>query len=226
MGWTNTASVEIAYTATDMVSNVTPVKTQNLIIDADAPTVDVFAKAVDVDGVRYISSKDPIYVEAFDTETAVAGIFYSTNGSEYMPYDAEIGINLTIPGSYSVTAKAVDVVGNESAPVEYNVVVDMSAPSGDAMYSLDVVRQTPDEREEIVTEEDNYTYGYPQEGIDNAENYQDLSAMDEDESIATDDGSLSEDQNAVNVDVLDEDENLATGDEVLNETLDNDNNNQ
>ncbi len=56
-----------------------------------------------------------------------------------MQYDPEIGVNLRNSGEYTVYAKAIDVVGNESAPVEYHVYVDVHAPTGNAAYTLDIV---------------------------------------------------------------------------------------
>ncbi len=141
LGYTSTSKVQIDYHSTDMVSNVSPVKSHIFAVDATAPTVDVFAKAVEIDGVRYISSKDTIYVEAHDNETAVEDIMFSINNSEYQSYDPAIGINIKQSGEYLVLAKAVDVVGNESDAVEYKVVVDTLAPTGDALY-IGEVRST------------------------------------------------------------------------------------
>ena len=162
LGYTNTEAFRFTYQATDMVSNVSTLKSQVLIVDATAPTVDVFAKAIEIEGVRYISSKDKITVEAFDTETVIADIFYAINDGEYSLYNEQIGIYLKEAGEYTVRAKATDVVGNESVEVEYAVVVDMLAPTGDAMYigevlstEYDPIAKTEEEAttEEVMTEE-------------------------------------------------------------------------
>ena len=161
LGYTNTEAFRFTYQATDMVSNVSTLKSQVLIVDATAPTVDVFAKAIEIEGIRYISSKDKISVEAFDTETVIADIFYAINDGEYSLYNEQIGIYLKEAGEYTVRAKATDVVGNESVEVEYAVVVDMLAPTGDAMYigealstEYDPIAKTEEEAttEEVVTE--------------------------------------------------------------------------
>lgn len=162
LGYTNTEAFRISYQATDMVSNVSTLKSQVLIVDATAPTVNVFAKAIEIEGVRYISSKDKISVEAFDAETVIADIFYAINDSEYTKYNEQIGIYLKEAGEYTVRAKATDVVGNESVEVEYAVVVDMLAPTGDALYigealstAYDPIAKTEEEvmTEEVTTEE-------------------------------------------------------------------------
>ena len=162
LGYTNTEAFRFTYQATDMVSNVSTLKSQVLIVDATAPTVDVFAKAIEIEGIRYISSKDKISVEAFDTETVIADIFYAINDGEYSLYNEQIGIYLKEAGEYTVRAKATDVVGNESVEVEYAVVVDMLAPTGDAMYigealstEYDPIAKTEEEAttEEMTTEE-------------------------------------------------------------------------
>ena len=162
LGYTNTKAFRLSYQATDMVSNVSPLKSQVLIVDATAPTVDVFAKAIEIEGIRYISSKDKISVEAFDTETKIADIFYAINDGEYTLYNEQIGIYLKEAGEYTVRAKATDVVGNESAEVEYAVVVDMLAPTGDALYIGEALsseydpiateEETTEETEEVVEE--------------------------------------------------------------------------
>ena len=162
LGYTNTEAFRISYQATDMVSNVSTLKSQVLIVDATAPTVDVFAKAIEIEGIRYISSKDKISVEAFDTETVIADIFYAINDGEFTAYNEQIGIYLKEAGEYTVRAKATDVVGNESVEVEYKVVVDMLAPTGDALYigealstEYDPIAKTEEEAttEEVATEE-------------------------------------------------------------------------
>lgn len=134
MGYTNTEILRLEYEAIDMVSNVSPMKSQLLTLDTTAPVVNVFAKAVDIDGVRYISSKDTIYAEAFDKDTKVVEILYAINGGEFIPYNTEIGIHLMTSGEYNVSVKAKDAVGNVSEEVIYSVVVDMLPPTGDASY--------------------------------------------------------------------------------------------
>ena len=162
LGYTNTEAFRFSYQATDMVSNVSTLKSQVLIVDATAPTVNVFAKAIEIEGIRYISSKDKITVEAFDTETKIADVFYAINDGEYTAYNEQIGIYLKEAGEYTVRAKATDVVGNESVEVEYAVVVDMLAPTGDALYigevlstEYDPIAKTEEEAttEEVMTEE-------------------------------------------------------------------------
>ncbi|MGL5955329.1 MAG: OmpL47-type beta-barrel domain-containing protein [Brevinema sp.] len=134
LGYTNTGALLLSYQATDMVSNISPVKSRFFAVDATAPSLDVFAKAVEIDGIRYISSRDTIQIEAYDYETIVSQIMYAINDGEFYPYDAQIGINLKESGEYVVHAKAMDIVGNESAVVEYRVVVDILPPAGDTSY--------------------------------------------------------------------------------------------
>lgn len=155
LGYTNTGAFRFSYQATDMVSNVSLMKSRVLVVDGAAPTVSVFAKAIEVDGIRYISSKDKITVEAFDIDTKVAKMFYAINDGEFVEYNDNIGIYLKKSGEYTIHAKATDVVGNESVAVEYKVVVDMLAPTGDAIY-IGTIRSSeydPTKEEEVVTEE-------------------------------------------------------------------------
>ena len=156
LGYTNTQAFRLSYQATDMVSNVSTLKSQVLIVDATAPTVNVFAKAIEIEGIRYISSKDKVSVEAFDAETMIADISYAINDGEYALYNDQIGIYLKEAGEYTVRAKATDVVGNESVEVEYAVVVDMLAPTGDALYIGEALSTEYDpiaKTEEVTTEE-------------------------------------------------------------------------
>ena len=156
LGYTNTQAFRLSYQATDMVSNVSTLKSQVLIVDATAPTVNVFAKAIEIEGIRYISSKDKVSVEAFDAETMIADISYAIIDGEYALYNDQIGIYLKEAGEYTVRAKATDVVGNESVEVEYAVVVDMLAPTGDALYIGEVLSTEYDpiaKTEEVATEE-------------------------------------------------------------------------
>ncbi len=161
LGYTNTEAFRLSYQATDMVSNVSTLKSQVLIVDATAPTVNVFAKAIEIEGIRYISSKDKISVEAFDAETVVAEILYAVNDGEFTQYNEQIGIYLKEAGEFTVRAKAIDVVGNESIEVEYKVVVDMLAPTGDALYigevlstEYDPIAKPEETTEDLVEEEE------------------------------------------------------------------------
>ncbi len=155
LGFTSTGKAQILYQATDMVSNVSPVKSHVFSVDATAPTVDVFAKAVEVDGVRYISSRDTIFVEAHDNETMVSEILFAINEGDFQVYDSEIGINIKRAGEYTVLAKAIDIVGNESDVVEYKVVIDMLAPTGEAAYIGEELSSSYDPlaTNEVVAEE-------------------------------------------------------------------------
>jgi len=134
IGATNMGILELSYQATDLVSNVSPLKTETLFVDAVAPTINIFAKVFEKDGIRYISSKDSIKIEAFDSDTKVNEIYYAINEDEYKIYNKEIGINLKEAGEYDIHAKAIDVVGNESKEIVYSVVVDMVPPTGNALY--------------------------------------------------------------------------------------------
>lgn len=135
LGLTNSGAFVLNYQAVDMVSNVTALKKLNLYLDAAAPTVNVFAKVYEVDGIKYISPKDVISVEAFDVDTKVKEILYAVNEGQFTNYDPEIGIRITQPGEYDVKAKAIDIVGNTSAEVVFSVVVDAAPPVGNAAYA-------------------------------------------------------------------------------------------
>ncbi|MGL5254940.1 MAG: OmpL47-type beta-barrel domain-containing protein [Brevinema sp.] len=134
LGLTTNTAFSLAYQAVDAVSNVTPVKTMALYLDAVAPVVNVFAKVFELDGIRYISSKEVIHVEAFDADTEVKEIMYAINDGEFTSYDPQIGIRLPGAGEYDIKAIASDIVGNVSEEVLYSVVVDTLPPSGNAAY--------------------------------------------------------------------------------------------
>lgn len=156
LGYTSNTILHLYYKAVDMVSNVTEVQKTTLYLDASAPVVDVFARAYETNGIRYISSREPIYVSALDAETKVDKILFSVNDGEYQEYDEEIAIRLKDAGEYDVKVKAIDIVGNESEEVVYSVVVDMQAPSGDASYIGDA-DSTAVESAQPVTNEENTT---------------------------------------------------------------------
>ncbi|MGL5721756.1 MAG: OmpL47-type beta-barrel domain-containing protein [Brevinema sp.] len=134
LGLTTNTAFLLVYQAVDAVSNLTPVKNMPLYLDAVAPVVNVFAKVFELNGIRYISSKEVIYVEAFDADTEVKEILYAINDGEFAVYDPQIGIRITAAGEYDVKAVATDIVGNVSDEVLYSVVVDTLPPSGDASY--------------------------------------------------------------------------------------------
>lgn len=136
LGYTNTSVLRLSYQATDMVSNVSPIKSTVLVVDATAPVVEVFAaKVAEIDEVRYISSKDTIYIYSYDEDTKISKVVYAINDiNVFMEYNEQIGINIKEAGEYTVYAKAVDVVGNESDIVEYKVTVDVLPPTGDTTY--------------------------------------------------------------------------------------------
>ncbi|MGL4394454.1 MAG: OmpL47-type beta-barrel domain-containing protein [Brevinema sp.] len=135
LGVSNTTLMTLRYRALDMVSNISPIKSTAVFVDATAPTVSIFAdKVFERDGIRYISSKSTISVTAVDAETAVEKVLFAVNDSEFQEYDDAIGIQLKKAGNYDVKVKAMDVVGNESAEVVYSVVVDMLAPTGEVSY--------------------------------------------------------------------------------------------
>jgi hypothetical protein len=88
---------------------------------------------------------------------------YALNDNDFLNYDAQIGINIRESGEYTVRAKAVDMVGNESEEVSYTVSVDMVAPTGDVAFvgeakSDEYEALTPTEvTEEPATEEEPVT---------------------------------------------------------------------
>lgn len=153
LGYTSNSILHLYYKATDMVSNVTQVRKTTLYLDAAPPVVDVFARAYETNGIRYISSREPVYVGAFDAETKVDKILFSINDGEYQEYDEEIAIRLKDAGEYDVKVKAIDIVGNESDEVVYSVVVDMQAPSGDASYIGDADSTAAESAQPVANEE-------------------------------------------------------------------------
>jgi hypothetical protein len=121
---------QIVFSAADNVGNVSEKKTYMFYLDLNAPVVEfsVNPAAFVKDNVNYISGASLITIAAKDAETGVSVIRYSVDGGDYVVYAYPIKL---AAGVHSVKAKAVDLVGNESAEVEYAVTVDASDPQAD-----------------------------------------------------------------------------------------------
>ncbi len=124
----------IRYRATDNVGNTSETKTYTVYVDLNAPKVSlsVDPAAFEKDGVKYVPAGARVSLEASDAETAVAEVWYSIDGGDYLPYNFPIVLSA---GTHTVKAKAVDLVGNVSEEVSLTLVVDADEPTGDLVPS-------------------------------------------------------------------------------------------
>jgi hypothetical protein len=123
--------------AVDNVGNRTAVFTVSGHVDSSAPEVLVSTRdqLIEVSGENY-TSRDNVYtVTAEDGISGVGEILVSLDGSDYAVYSAPFRVQ--IPGRHIISAKAVDRLGNESAPVELQFYVDVTPPSTSMGISLD-----------------------------------------------------------------------------------------
>lgn len=120
---------KINYKSTDNVGNVSDEKTYEFYLDVNIPTVEIatdpapFAK----DGKKYISESAQIVITAKDNESGVKKVLFTIDGTNYNEYTGSFNLSA---GSYTIGAKAIDLVGNVSAVVTYVVEVDASQPEG------------------------------------------------------------------------------------------------
>lgn len=82
---------------------------------------------INVDGKKYARRDNSYLVEAQDAESGVANIFVKVdNAAEWQIYSGRLVFQNE--GPHSIEAKAVDKVGNESAPVKVDFIVDDNPP--------------------------------------------------------------------------------------------------
>jgi hypothetical protein len=110
----------ITYWSVDAVGNVEQVQVATFLVDADAPVA-----LIAPDGGLYAGNSLDIHLSATDVGVGVTDIVYSIDGGADTTYTAAI----TLPaGTHTVTAWAVDGVGNVSTRVSETYTIDGSAP--------------------------------------------------------------------------------------------------
>ena len=143
MGYTEPVAIdeegyhEASAYAVDNVGNATDVFTVSGYVDSTAPDVVITARdeLVGVSGENY-TNRDNVYtVTAADEISGVGEILVSLDGSDYAVYSAPFRVQ--IAGRHSISAKAVDRLGNESAPVDLQFYVDVTPPSTSMGVSLE-----------------------------------------------------------------------------------------
>ncbi len=77
-------------------------------------------------GNRYSVRGNQFSLRATDRISGVGSIYFSLNGSEFATYAAPLSI--TEPGDHVIRAKGVDLLGNESDPVELTFTVESGTP--------------------------------------------------------------------------------------------------
>jgi hypothetical protein len=121
---------KVEYLAIDNVGNSSIKKAYIYYLDINAPTVEfvINPEPFEKDGIKYISDKTPVVIKASDAETGVARIVYSIDDGEEKDY--QYPIRLTA-GTHKITAKAIDLLGNESETISIELTVDASVPEAE-----------------------------------------------------------------------------------------------
>lgn len=122
----------IRFTATDNAGNLSRESSIAVIIDDKAPTVEIFPMTplVDIEGKVYSRKGNSFSVRAADAESGVRRVLVKMSGdSEFRTYVEPIVVNAG--GEYTIEAKAVDNVGNESEVVSISFLVDVNPPQSE-----------------------------------------------------------------------------------------------
>lgn len=124
----------VVASAVDNVGNSSDFCDVSYFVDADAPVVTITPEQepVDVDGVKVIAAKTAIKIEAADADTGVKALYYAIDEGEFAPCTGDIKLTA---GKHTVKAKAIDLVGNVSEVVVYEVTVDAVNPSSELLLT-------------------------------------------------------------------------------------------
>ena len=114
--------------ATDRVGNKSEPTEIKLVVDNTPPTVSIVPveELQVVRGERYSKAGNQIAVRATDDVSDVRSIEVSVNRHEFFNYTDPLPFSE--PGNYSIRARATDNLGNVSAVVELNFIVDTGYP--------------------------------------------------------------------------------------------------
>jgi hypothetical protein len=123
--------------AVDNVGNATDVFSVAGYVDSTPPSVTVTARDafVEVEGRNYTNKDNTYTVTAEDEYAGLQEILVSLDGSDYAVYSAPFRVQ--IRGEHTISAKAVDRLGNESSPVDLRFYVDVTPPSTSMGVSLE-----------------------------------------------------------------------------------------
>ncbi|MCC5815106.1 MAG: hypothetical protein JJT78_10145 [Leptospira sp.] len=122
----------IRYTATDNAGNKSREASVAVIIDDKAPKVEILPATplVDIDGKIYSRKGNTFTVRATDAESGVRRIMVKmSDEKEFRPYVEPIVVNTG--GEFTIEAKAIDNVGNESEVVSTSFYVDVNPPQSE-----------------------------------------------------------------------------------------------
>jgi len=123
--------------AVDNVGNRTEEFSIDGYVDNTPPnvTISVRNSFVEVAGKKFTNAGNIYTVSAEDEYVGIREILVSLDGSEFVTYTAPFRVQ--IPGAHTVQAKAVDRLGNESAPAELSFFVDITPPKASMGVSLE-----------------------------------------------------------------------------------------
>ncbi len=123
----------IDYWAIDNVGNVENKKSFSVYIDTTAPEVKIVSskEPVNINGTLYVSGEYIFSIEANDTASGVSQILVSIDGRPYKKYVSPVVFST--PGAHTISAVAIDNVGNASEEVTAEFVVDILPPEGEVV---------------------------------------------------------------------------------------------
>lgn len=122
----------IRYTATDNAGNRSREASLAVIIDDKAPKVEIVPATplVDIDGKIYSRKGNSFTVRATDAESGVRRVMVKmSDETDFRPYVEPIVV--TSGGEFTIQAKAIDNVGNESEVVSVSFFVDINPPKSE-----------------------------------------------------------------------------------------------
>jgi hypothetical protein len=114
--------------AVDNVGNKTLEFTVEGYVDSTPPTIRITPQEafVVVGGKNYTNKHNEFFVSAKDEISGVQQILVSFDGSDYVTYTTPFKVQ--VAGFHTVRSKAIDNLGNASAPLELSFYVDMVPP--------------------------------------------------------------------------------------------------
>lgn len=123
--------------AVDNVGNTTPVFTVHGYVDSTPPSVSIVPAEdfVVVGNENYTNRNNEYTVRAHDASSGVQNILVSFDGSGYVSYT--VPFKVQISGFHTVSVKAVDNLGNSSAPTELSFYVDVVPPESKLGTTID-----------------------------------------------------------------------------------------
>ena len=114
--------------AVDNVGNRSSAYSVSGFVDNTPPEVDILSRNpfVSAAGTNYTNRKNEFRVTATDEIAGTGGVWVSLDNSDWVAYSGPFKVQT--PGLHSLRAKARDMLGNESEPVEVSFYVDIAPP--------------------------------------------------------------------------------------------------